>query len=721
MKKIFAFTIMLGVMISLAFAVSAASITGYVKTGSGTAINNALVNFTQAGVEINSTTTNASGFYNLSMNSPAIYNITVSAAGFDPGVDLNVPILGDEERNYTISPAPTGNVSGYVLETNGTGISNATVQLKQGASTVASATSAANGSFSFTNVLANSSGISYNLTAFKTSYNTNTTGIVLYNNTVNNTNVTLSMTLSQVSGYAFYNNSPISGANVDLYDSLGNLKASNQTNASGYYAFIIAGGNYSLIVSSSDGQYQNINQSIGLTNGINTTQNFTLTALGKIGVTVYGSSGLLSGATVTVNYAGAPSLIDKTNGFYETYSIPFGTYTVTISVSGYQSGNLVGTLSTSVLNGTQSFGSITLTPTPITSGGTTGGSGVTTLPYAYAQIANGSGAEFSWITMSAGNNFISITAPQIPLYGVTLVTGTTKYNTKLSVVKLSSLPADVKEVKNAYSILEINKTNINDSELGSVVMQFKVEKSWLTSSSIDSSNVRLSRYKDGSWSDLTTSKMSEDGSYVYYTANSPGFSIFAIYAPETTSCTENWICSDWSVCASQNQIRVCYDTNNCTTETTKPSVSRDCTVINNTPNITEPLQPYIKITSPVNGSTVSFNSADLKFEFGNFTAVRCYYVINDTSVNMTSCANVTIPISSSGLYDLKIVAVDDKNNTYSDSVQFGASIISVDPRLIAVVVVVIVIVIASLIIVLRSENNNGKSDSSNGKRKGKSK
>ncbi|WP_164997930.1 PGF-pre-PGF domain-containing protein [Methanolobus psychrotolerans] len=67
-----------------------------------------------------------------------------------------------------------------------------------------------------------------------------------------------------------------------------------------------------------------------------------------------------------------------------------------------------------------------------------------------------------------------------------------------------------------------------------VVIDFKVEKSWIYLDGRDSELVQLYRYSDGMWNPLETSIMDEDEDYFYYEAKSPGFSPFAIIIPDTS-------------------------------------------------------------------------------------------------------------------------------------------------------------------------------------------
>lgn len=79
-----------------------------------------------------------------------------------------------------------------------------------------------------------------------------------------------------------------------------------------------------------------------------------------------------------------------------------------------------------------------------------------------------------------------------------------------------------------YKYLEITKTNIKDTDISSAKINFKVPKSWFTSNNIDKSTIALNRFVNNAWSKLPTTLSSEDATYVYFSATSTGFSVFAI-------------------------------------------------------------------------------------------------------------------------------------------------------------------------------------------------
>ncbi len=60
------------------------------------------------------------------------------------------------------------------------------------------------------------------------------------------------------------------------------------------------------------------------------------------------------------------------------------------------------------------------------------------------------------------------------------------------------------------------------------VICFKVEKSWLQDKNIDKASIKLNRYNDKKWSQLPVKQLKEDNEYLYLTAETPGFSFFAI-------------------------------------------------------------------------------------------------------------------------------------------------------------------------------------------------
>ncbi len=103
-------------------------------------------------------------------------------------------------------------------------------------------------------------------------------------------------------------------------------------------------------------------------------------------------------------------------------------------------------------------------------------------------------------------------------------------NVKVVVKSLTSKPANItKNVSGeVLRYLNVEHTNIEDADIDNVTIKFKVEKTWTTEKNIDPAAVALNRYSEDTWNALPTTKTGEDTTYVYYSAESPGLSVFGI-------------------------------------------------------------------------------------------------------------------------------------------------------------------------------------------------
>ncbi|MCF7872447.1 tandem-95 repeat protein [Candidatus Woesearchaeota archaeon] len=80
---------------------------------------------------------------------------------------------------------------------------------------------------------------------------------------------------------------------------------------------------------------------------------------------------------------------------------------------------------------------------------------------------------------------------------------------------------------NVYKYVSIDKQNMDNEDFNSALINFKVAKTWLSSNKLKTSEIALYRLTD-TWSELPTTFVSQDGDYAYYTAETPGFSYFAV-------------------------------------------------------------------------------------------------------------------------------------------------------------------------------------------------
>jgi len=108
---------------------------------------------------------------------------------------------------------------------------------------------------------------------------------------------------------------------------------------------------------------------------------------------------------------------------------------------------------------------------------------------------------------------------------------------ELSVEKYDSNPADAATDAPGvvYRYMSVSFTKIDDSNVQSAKIKFKIEKSWIEQNSVDASSAALYRYSGGVWNKLQTVKTGEDGLHAYYEAATPGFSYFAISAEKAAT------------------------------------------------------------------------------------------------------------------------------------------------------------------------------------------
>ena len=102
----------------------------------------------------------------------------------------------------------------------------------------------------------------------------------------------------------------------------------------------------------------------------------------------------------------------------------------------------------------------------------------------------------------------------------------------VNVKKESEKPASVTvPAGEVHSFLTIT-TSVKNTDISSAKVAFKIEKSWLSSKSIDKNKVSLNRFTS-QWDKLPTAFLSEDDNFVYYSADTPGFSVFSVIGEPT--------------------------------------------------------------------------------------------------------------------------------------------------------------------------------------------
>ncbi|MBU4245745.1 MAG: PGF-pre-PGF domain-containing protein [Nanoarchaeota archaeon] len=121
-------------------------------------------------------------------------------------------------------------------------------------------------------------------------------------------------------------------------------------------------------------------------------------------------------------------------------------------------------------------------------------------------------------------DFIRSTPSNNPVTKVEIYLKSSMTNPAVSVTKKQSVSFAAPPNK-VYQYLEISKNNFNNSDIDEALIEFTVNKSWIVSNNITS--IYLSRYDNG-WIALNTQLVNSTEKYTTYSAQTPGFSYFAI-------------------------------------------------------------------------------------------------------------------------------------------------------------------------------------------------
>jgi len=99
---------------------------------------------------------------------------------------------------------------------------------------------------------------------------------------------------------------------------------------------------------------------------------------------------------------------------------------------------------------------------------------------------------------------------------------------KVEVERIERTP-DIPEPSGvSYTYLDMNVENTEGAKIEGKI-EFKVAKSWLVDNNIDGETVTLDRYDESEgWKALPTIKVGENDDFVYFEAETPGFSTFAV-------------------------------------------------------------------------------------------------------------------------------------------------------------------------------------------------
>jgi photosystem II stability/assembly factor-like uncharacterized protein len=305
--------------------------------------NNAPVSGATVSFSGGSTTTNSNGFYQFTNVAVGTYNVTATHAGFFSSTQsATVTSGGTTTLNFKL--ATGGKLAGTVTNSSGASVSGATVNISGGSiATNVTLTTSSTGGYATNFIPAGTYTITVSATGFTTqsktaTVNTGQTTTVNFTLSAGGGTGTLSGTVVNIS-----NNAAISGATVSFSG------GTTTTDASGFYQFTnVAAGAYN--VTASHTGYFSVTQSATVSSGATTTLNFKLATGGKLAGTVKNSSGAaISGAMVKISggsIATSVTLTTSSTGAYATNFIPVGTYTITVSATGFTTQSKTATVNT---------------------------------------------------------------------------------------------------------------------------------------------------------------------------------------------------------------------------------------------------------------------------------------------------------------------------------------------------------------------------------------
>ncbi len=144
---------------------------------------------------------------------------------------------------------------------------------------------------------------------------------------------------------------------------------------------------------------------------------------------------------------------------------------------------------------------------------------------------------------------ISENYKETDVYSVSFTPSIDLKGVKLTVSKLEYKPEEIIEIpiknNSVYAYLDIKLTAddvyIEEDGLESMRFIFEVKWSWINENNIDKKTILLVRYHDTEWQNLTTTYLGGNDNYVYYKAETPGLSTFAVVGSELIESSASYV------------------------------------------------------------------------------------------------------------------------------------------------------------------------------------
>jgi len=177
----------------------------------------------------------------------------------------------------------------------------------------------------------------------------------------------------------------------------------------------------------------------------------------------------------------------------------------------------------------RNYGNITVTPTVANpnsgNGGSSGGGG----GGAASPSSSSKAAQLFSFVADGETAVMKISRQDISFTSVTFTAAAPLSNVNVVVERLNESKVLDRPSLDVYEYVSVT-TKLAASNISQAQVQFKVPGSWLAEHGFSPQDVVLMRYFASSWGRMKTAAAGSDGSYYYYSADLPGFSVFAITA-----------------------------------------------------------------------------------------------------------------------------------------------------------------------------------------------
>lgn len=150
---------------------------------------------------------------------------------------------------------------------------------------------------------------------------------------------------------------------------------------------------------------------------------------------------------------------------------------------------------------------------------------------AYAlETRAGAGPEHLHVGTLTPGTTVKLSLNTTPITSLTIASAQRAENLSITIGEIDSDEVAKPPSGSVYCYVNMN---CSSAAAGPVTIAFRVESSWISQRDLDPSTVLLLRLTQGVWIPLPTNMTGKDGSYYYFSAVSPGFSLFAVNASKS--------------------------------------------------------------------------------------------------------------------------------------------------------------------------------------------